>query len=206
MELQVISAKKARWYFGLLVLCLTLVTAVVNQSLPELSLFADPPETVPTVTPTITPVPTQIHLESTQSAKVIKVVDGDTLKVVVQGQPETVRVIGLDTPETVDPRKPVQCFGKAAAAKMTELVGEKEVVLVADPTQGERDKYQRLLRFVFLPDGTDVGLSLIQGGYAYEYTYQNNPYAYQVSYKAAEVTAQQSNLGLWNSTLCPPDL
>ena len=73
---------------------------------------------------------------------VIKVVDGDTITVNLNGANETLRLIGLDTPETVDPRKPVQCFGLAASNKAKELLTGQQVRLEAEPSQGERDKYQ----------------------------------------------------------------
>jgi len=142
-------------------------------------------------------------LEGMQEATVVSITDGDTLKVNINGTVETIRVVGIDTPETVDPRKPVQCFGKEATAKMRELVSGKTVYLEPDQTQGERDKYQRLLRFVFLEDGSDVGLTLIKEGYASEYTYESNPYKYQLAYRNAETEARNNNKGLWASDVCP---
>jgi len=83
-------------------------------------------------------------------------VDGDTIVVKISGREETVRFIGADTPETHDPRKPVQCFGQAAAEHTKSLLGGKSVRLAADPQDSNRDKYGRLLRYVYLPDGTLV--------------------------------------------------
>ena len=77
------------------------------------------------------------------------VVDGDTIKVSMNGKVETLRLIGIDTPETKDPRKPVQCFGAEASRKATELLAGQKVRLEADASQGERDKYGRLLRYVW---------------------------------------------------------
>src|SRR2546429_383079 len=77
---------------------------------------------------------------------VILVEDGDTIKVRVSGKAETVRFIGIDTPEVKDPRKPVQCFGRAASAKTHELLDGKSVRLEGDPQNSDRDKYHRLLR------------------------------------------------------------
>lgn len=132
--------------------------------------------------------------------KVVSVVDGDTIKVSINGTTETLRIIGLDTPETVDPRKPVQCFGKEASNKAKELLSGKTVVLEADSTQGERDKYQRLLRYVFI-NGTDYGKYMIANGYAHEYTY-NLPYKYQTEYKNAQKTAETNKLGFWSPSAC----
>src|SRR3989338_10866865 len=82
--------------------------------------------------------------------KVLKVVDGDTISVDVRGKKEVVRLLGIDTPESVDPRKPIQCFAREATNKMKSFVLSKFVKLVDDPTQGNRDKYSRLLRHVYL--------------------------------------------------------
>ncbi len=94
----------------------------------------------------------QTYADQSPSFKVLKVIDGDTIVVNVRGNKETVRLLGIDTPEAVDPRKPVQCFGKAASEKMKSFVEGKSVILVDDSTQGNRDKYKRLLRYVYLPD------------------------------------------------------
>ncbi len=84
------------------------------------------------------------YANQTQLFRVLKVVDGDTIVVDVRGNKETLRLLGIDTPETVDPRKPVQCFGKAASEKMKSFVEGKSVILVDDITQGNRDKYTHL--------------------------------------------------------------
>jgi micrococcal nuclease len=135
---------------------------------------------------------------------VAKVVDGDTIDVLIDGKTERLRLIGMDTPETVDPRKPVQCFGKEASIKMAALVSGKSVTLEADPSQGERDKYGRLLRYVFLENGQNVNLTMIAEGYAHEYTY-NLPYKYQADFKAAEAAAKASGKGLWSPNTCNGD-
>ena len=133
-----------------------------------------------------------------QAAEVIQVVDGDTIRVLLDGKDETIRFIGIDTPETVDPRKPVQCFGKQASDFIKAKLTGKQVFLQNDITQTDRDKYQRLLRYVFLPDGTNVNLLLIQQGYAHEYTY-DVPYQYQAEFKASQQDAVAHNRGLWGS-------
>jgi len=144
---------------------------------------------------------------SDQSAvySVVSVVDGDTIKVSIDGKTETLRLIGIDTPETVDPRKPVQCFGTEASNKAKELLSGKKVRLEADSTQGELDKYDRLLRYVFLEDGTFFNKEMIALGYAHEYTYQSNPYKYQADFKVAEKDAREQSKGLWNPSTCNGD-
>ncbi len=134
--------------------------------------------------------------------KVEKVVDGDTIDVLIDNKTERLRLIGINTPETVDPRKKVQCFGREASNKAKELLEGQFASLESDETQGERDKYKRLLRYVFLPDGTNFNLFMIEEGYAHEYTY-DEPYKYQADFKDAERSARENNKGLWNINSCP---
>lgn len=133
---------------------------------------------------------------------VSSVIDGDTIQVVIDDKKETIRLIGIDSPETVDPRKPVQCFGKEASAKAKSLLSGKSVRLEAEPTQGERDKYQRLLRYVLLENGTNFNKLMISEGYAHEYTY-NIPYKYQSEFKQAQKEAEENKRGLWADNACP---
>ncbi len=140
-------------------------------------------------------------IESKEGYQVIKVVDGDTMDVNIDGKIERLRLIGIDTPETVDPRKDVQCFGKEASNKARELLQGKFVTLESDDSQSVRDKYKRLLVYVFLPDGTNFNKFMIEEGYAYEYTY-DSAYKYQSEFKEAQINAQSSNKGLWNPSTC----
>jgi endonuclease YncB( thermonuclease family) len=129
------------------------------------------------------------------------VVDGDTVKVNINGTVETLRLIGLDTPETVDPRKPVQCFGKEASNKAKELLIGKKVRIEKDPTQGEKDKYNRTLAYIYLESGIFYNKYMIEQGYAHEYTY-NTPYKYQAEFKQAQKTAEANKVGLWSPNTC----
>lgn len=133
--------------------------------------------------------------------QVVKVVDGDTIKVEKDGKVSTIRLIGINTPETKDPRKPVECFGVEASNKMISLVNNQNVELENDDSQDNKDKYGRILRYVFLTNGTNVNYLMIKEGYAYEYTY-NTPYKYQKKFKDAQSWAQQKNLGLWSPKNC----
>ena len=126
--------------------------------------------------------------------KVTRVVDGDTIE--IEGG-EKIRYIGIDTPETVDPRKPVQCFGIEASKKNKELVEGKTVRLEKDIT--DRDKYSRLLRYVWIDD-LFVNLELIKQGFATSYTYPPD-IKYQEEFLAAEKEARVNKLGLWEA--CP---
>lgn len=132
---------------------------------------------------------------------VLKVVDGDTIDVLINGKSQAVRLIGIDTPEVVDPRKPVQCFGEQASQKAKSILGGKNIFLESDPSQRDKDKYQRLLRYIYLEDGTNFNLMMIMQGFAHEYTY-NLPYKYQSEFKAAQKTARQKGIGLWSPDTC----
>lgn len=135
---------------------------------------------------------------------VSSVVDGDTLKINKDGTVITLRLIGLDTPETVDPRKPVQCFGKEASNKAKELLNGKKVRIETDSTQGNLDKYGRTLAYLYREDGLFYNKYMIEQGYAHEYTY-NTPYKYQTEFKNAQKSAQTNLLGLWSTNTCNGD-
>jgi micrococcal nuclease len=141
---------------------------------------------------------------STDTYVVADVVDGDTFKIYLNNKLETVRMIGIDTPETVDPRKTVQCFGLEASNRLKQLLTGKQVYIASDSTQSERDQYNRLLLYVWLPqDGGSklfINKQMIADGYAHEYTY-NVPYQYQAEFKQSEKEAREAMRGLWGS--CP---
>jgi micrococcal nuclease len=135
------------------------------------------------------------------SAQVVKVVDGDTVDVQLNGQVSRLRLIGINTPETVDPRKPVECYGKEASNRAKALLNGQTVLLENDPSQQDRDVYDRLLRYVWFPDGRLFNLQMVAEGYAYEYTY-SVPYKYQAQFKQAQQDAQTRQLGLWSPQTC----
>lgn len=138
-------------------------------------------------------------------ATVVRVVDGDTVDVqLADGSTERLRLIGIDTPEVVDPRKPVQCFGREASAHAHELLDGQAVGIELDPSQGDRDIYGRLLAYVWMPDGRNFGEAMIADGFAHEYTY-NLPYAYLDSFKAAQDAATANQSGLWSPATCAGD-
>ena len=121
--------------------------------------------------------------------------DGDTIKVMQAGKEETVRLVGIDTPETHDPRVSVQCFGQAASDKTKSLVIGKAVRLEPDPQSSDRDKYRRLLRYVYLEDGRLLNQVLVEEGYAFAYTLFPNSKLEQ--FRGWELAARQQNRGLW---------
>jgi micrococcal nuclease len=149
-------------------------------------------------------VSTQQKSDQSPLYSVVSVVDGDTVKLSIDGTTQTIRLIGLDTPETVDPRKPVQCFGKEASNKAKELLTGRSVRLEVDASQGTLDKYGRTLGYIFRDDGLFYNKHMIEQGFAHEYTY-NIPYKYQSEFKAAEKSARENQRGLWSPDTCNGD-
>lgn len=127
--------------------------------------------------------------------QVTEVVDGDTIKIQYEGTEESVRLIGIDTPETKDPSKPVECFGEEASKELEKLVSGKKVKVMFDSSQGFVDKYGRLLLYIWVDD-IFVNKEMIEEGYAYEYTY-STPYLYQSEFKKAQNAAKSLRRGLW---------
>ena len=131
-------------------------------------------------------------------AVVTKVVDGDTIHVSIGGHDETVRLIGINTPETVDPRSPVECFGEEAHARTEELLPTgTEVRLVRDVEA--RDRYHRLLAYVYrVDDGLFVNLALAEDGFADILTYPPNV-AHVADFTRAVRGARDAGRGLWTA-------
>lgn len=124
-------------------------------------------------------------------------IDGDTFSVLIDNKEEKVRMLGIDTPEKNHPDLPVQCFAKAASKHLEELIGNSKVRLEADPSSDTRDIYNRLLRFVYLPDGTFVNGRMIADGYAFAYTSFANSKTPQLI--KLEKQARDKKLGLWGT-------
>jgi micrococcal nuclease len=128
--------------------------------------------------------------------EVISVIDGDTFEIKDGNKISTIRMLGIDTPETVDPRKEVQCFGKEASDKTKELILNKKVEIELDKTQSFKDKYGRILAYVKREDSLFINEFLVEYGYAHEYTYIK-PYKYQSRFKKLEKVAREEKKGLW---------
>jgi endonuclease YncB( thermonuclease family) len=158
---------------------------------------AAPPAPAP-VAPS--PQPSQITPKVlTARARVTRVIDGDTLKVrFADGVRTTVRLIGIDTPETKKPNTPVQCGGSAATARMKKLAlrhGKgRSVTITTDPTQDLADRYGRLLAYV-RAGGTDLGRSMIASGWARTYVYGVD-FQRADAYRAAERSARSAHRGV----------
>lgn len=134
--------------------------------------------------------------------RVAHYVDGDTIVVDMNGHNETIRFIGIDTPETHKPNTPVQCYGPAAAAHTKAVIASAggSVRLSSDKLSTNRDRYNRLLRYVYLPDGTDVNQLNVEQGYAFYYPYF--PFSKSDQFAKAERAAQAAKRGLWRN--CHP--
>lgn len=126
---------------------------------------------------------------------VAEVIDGDTVKV---DNGQTIRLLGIDTPETKDPRRPVGCFGKEASSKTKELLLGKGVILQKDVS--ETDKYGRFLRYIFLPmeNGQVLFIQdyLVREGFARVLTYPPDV-KFNEQLREAERFAKENKKGLW---------
>lgn len=164
------------------------------------------PTTSPTATRTETPTPEPTFgpTGQTTEATVVRITDGDTIVVAYGGQEYKVRYIGMDTPETVDPNSPVQWMGPQATAANAALVEGKAVVLEKDVS--EVDRFGRLLRYVWLTDGTAwtlVNLELVRQGVASASSYPPDVKNDDL-YLVAEGEARQLALGLWGPAPTQP--
>jgi micrococcal nuclease len=132
-----------------------------------------------------------------RTAQVLRVVDGDTIQVSLDGAKERVRYIGVDTPETVKPRTPVQCFGRKASAANHRLVDGERVRLVADAEP--RDRYGRMLAYVYrASDGLFINAELVRGGYATPLTIAPNV-RHAEQFVALAGKARRAGRGLWSA-------
>jgi micrococcal nuclease len=134
-------------------------------------------------------------------AFVTSVVDGDTIKIALGGGSgpavnETIRLIGVDTPETVAPRRPVERFGKEASEYTRSRLEGKQVLLAFD--WDLRDKYGRLLAYVYLPDGSCLNADIVAGGYGHAYT--RFPFQFSQEFRRLETAARTAKKGLWKSS------
>ena len=137
--------------------------------------------------------------DGAEVGRVVRVVDGDTIHVQVGGTRETVRYIGVDTPESVKPGTPVECFAKRASAFNHRLVNGEKVRLVRDAEA--RDRYGRLLAYVYrVRDKRFVNAALVRRGYAVPLTVPPNV-AHAEQFRKLGSAARRAGRGLWSS--CP---
>jgi len=130
-------------------------------------------------------------------ARVVRVVDGDTVRVRLDGREEPLRYIGIDTPETKRPNTPVQCFGRRADERNRRLVADRSVRLRFDVER--RDRYGRLLAYVYRePDGLFVNAALLREGYAQPLTVPPNV-AHGREFSRLAGQARRAGRGLWSA-------
>lgn len=128
---------------------------------------------------------------------VVRVIDGDTI---VVSPNEKVRLIGVDTPETVHPNRAVQCFGKDAKEFTRSMVEHRTIRLILDATnrvRNHKDRYGRTLAYVYFDDGRMLNAELIRQGYAHAYT--RFPFRHVVEFRQLERIARSQAVGLWAS-------
>jgi micrococcal nuclease len=179
--------RRQKKLFGLIIALLAIGLSVVGQ---QYGWFETPTQ--------------KIEQQNPGLYTVIRFSDGDTITVDMNGQQETVRMIGIDTPETHHPDRPVECYGPAASAYTKNLIGEQKVRLEADPTNQNRDRYDRLLRYVYLPDGRLVQEEIIKNGYGFAYTLF--PFTKKEQFVDFEKKAESEAKGLWgNCTITQKD-
>jgi endonuclease YncB( thermonuclease family) len=169
----------------------TLNVAFVALTLPGIGCAGEAEVREPASVATITPTP--YVRPGLTPATVTRVVDGDTIRVDIDGVEYRVRYIGIDTPETVDPRRPVGCFGKEASERNRQLVEGKTVGLEKDVS--ETDDFDRLLRYVWVGD-LMINAALVEGGYALASTYPPDV-KYADHFASLQARARDAGSGLW---------
>ncbi len=173
------------------ILAVLALAACDDEAAPQDSAGATPTS----VTATASPTPTSRGLPvGMTAATVVRVVDGDTIEVEIDGETHKVRYIGIDTPETVDPRRPVGCFGEQASAANKELVEGRVVGLEGDVS--DTDVFGRLLRYVWLTESEMANSILVREGYAHSSAYPPDA-RYQELFDQLEAEARTAGRGLW---------
>lgn len=138
--------------------------------------------------------PRMVDDDRTGPYRVVRTVDGDTIVLLMDGKQETVRLIGVDTPETVHPNRPVEFFGKEASAFTRGILSEQDAYLDFDLEQ--KDRYGRLLAYVYrASDGLFVNREIVRQGYGHAYT--QFPFKHLDEFRRAEQEAREAKRGLW---------
>ena len=136
------------------------------------------------------------------AGRVTYIADGDTVHVTPPGRERIkVRILGIDTPETRDPRVGVECWGPEATAFATDTLSGRHVTLVGDPTQAAVDTYGRTLAYVVLDDGASYSVLAAAAGVARPYVYDDRPVLEHPAITAAADGARAAGRGLWGA--CP---
>lgn len=135
-------------------------------------------------------------LDTRTSHSVIRVVDGDTVVVDIDGVATKVRLVGVDTPETVDPRRPIEAYGTEASEFVKNLLAGERVYLFSDSRSQYLDRYGRRLAYLYrAPDGMFVNLEIVRQGYGHAYV--KYPFDYMETFREFEERARIARKGLW---------
>uniref|UniRef100_UPI003F491B2E thermonuclease family protein n=1 Tax=Pseudarthrobacter oxydans TaxID=1671 RepID=UPI003F491B2E len=145
------------------------------------------------------PKPAAVTAPASGPFAVQSVVDGDTIRIDCNGESTRVRLVGINAPETVKDDSPVECGGPEASAALHAILDSGDVFLSTDPAQGERDRYGRLLAYVWATDVSLVNRTMIDLGHA-EATGYGKDYVYKEPFEAAACAAQAAGTGRW---ACP---
>jgi micrococcal nuclease len=133
---------------------------------------------------------------SPTQAKVVAVHDGDTITVRIEGRSEKVRLVGIDSPELDDERSDYRQEGYAARDFARSKLAGETVTLEAEPHQGDRDRYGRLLRYVILGDGSDFNETMVRTGHAH--VCDRFSFTKKAAYKSVEAEAKREKRGVWS--------
>jgi endonuclease YncB( thermonuclease family) len=134
---------------------------------------------------------------------VVYVADGDTFRVKIGHHIVTIRLLGINTPETVDPRKPPECYGPESSLATKKLLTGQDVRLELNPNREATDRYGRYLAYAYLETGILVNEYLLTEGFAREYTY-GRPYSFQEHFRDIEKSSREKEKGLWG--ICQKDI
>ena len=138
--------------------------------------------------------------EEATGARVVRVVDGDTVHVRIGGREESVRLLGIDTPETHKPGTPIECGGPQASAHLAKLLpAGTRVKLEPDPTQDREDRYGRTLAYVRLPDGRLAEDAQLAAGWATVYVFAGKPVARDQEFRRSQAAARAAQRGVWGA-------
>jgi len=175
--------------------CITLTPTSLDEDILGEQTQSPTVSSTPISEPSNTLVPTQ---PSKTKYKVVSITDGDTVRISIDGVEEKVRLVGIDSPESKDPNEPKGCYADEATVKLKELILNKEVYIRYDGEQGSRDRYDRLLLYIWLPDDDgDIFINnyLVQEGYAFAYRKIDSDYLDQ--FIESENSAKVNKKGLW---------
>ncbi|MCF8542881.1 MAG: thermonuclease family protein [Candidatus Nanopelagicales bacterium] len=176
------------------------VPSVAGEAIPDATI---PDPTIPDATIPDATIATAPIGEVRDGLVVDRVVDGDTVKVTLDGEQVSVRLIGINTPETVKPGSPIECFGPESSDFAVDLLDGQSIVLEFDESQGYLDRYDRVLAYVWrvLPDGSLrlFNEEAVRGGFAYERQYTDGPYAWKDAFDDAQRDAEEAGAGLWSA-------